>query len=147
MGQALFCQMKSRLSTTTCNISSLQSRFLSQGNCITISLETHFKIPSQFLFLAFFVQHINRVDIELFLDIMPLILFGFLSQAVPSIQTIKKTKRVYRTRISEKPNVSINLWSIMKNCIGKELTKIPMPVCMLLIFLNHFLYIFQVIVE
>jgi len=48
--------------------------------------------------------------------------------AVPTIQTTKKTKRVYRTRISEKPNVSINLWSIMKNCIGKELTKIPMPV-------------------
>uniref|UniRef100_A0A667YAB3 Oxysterol-binding protein n=1 Tax=Myripristis murdjan TaxID=586833 RepID=A0A667YAB3_9TELE len=27
-----------------------------------------------------------------------------------------------------KPNYSLNLWSIMKNCIGKELSKIPMPV-------------------
>ncbi|XP_036617635.1 oxysterol-binding protein 2 [Trichosurus vulpecula] len=33
-----------------------------------------------------------------------------------------------RTRIPDKPNYNINLWSIMKNCIGKELSKIPMPV-------------------
>ncbi|XP_064612386.1 LOW QUALITY PROTEIN: oxysterol-binding protein 1-like [Liolophura sinensis] len=33
-----------------------------------------------------------------------------------------------RTTIPEKPNYSLNLWSIMKNCIGKELSKIPMPV-------------------
>jgi hypothetical protein len=33
-----------------------------------------------------------------------------------------------RKMIPEKPNYSINLWSIMKNCIGKELSKIPMPV-------------------
>ncbi|XP_038618517.1 oxysterol-binding protein 2 isoform X1 [Tachyglossus aculeatus] len=37
-----------------------------------------------------------------------------------------KVKR--RTRIPNKPNYSLNLWSIMKNCIGKELSKIPMPV-------------------
>ena len=36
--------------------------------------------------------------------------------------------RVRRKAIPEKPNYSLNLWSIMKNCIGKELTKIPMPV-------------------
>ncbi|KAG1705475.1 Oxysterol-binding protein 1 [Nymphon striatum] len=39
-----------------------------------------------------------------------------------------KPKRKRRLVISEKPNYSLNLWSIMKNCIGKELTKIPMPV-------------------
>ncbi|XP_061130946.1 oxysterol-binding protein 1-like isoform X1 [Syngnathus typhle] len=33
-----------------------------------------------------------------------------------------------RTCIPEKPNYYLNLWSIMKNCIGKELSKIPMPV-------------------
>ncbi|XP_039623274.1 oxysterol-binding protein 1-like isoform X1 [Polypterus senegalus] len=33
-----------------------------------------------------------------------------------------------RNRIPDKPNYSLNLWSIMKNCIGKELSKIPMPV-------------------
>ncbi|KAM4636729.1 oxysterol-binding protein 1-like [Discoglossus pictus] len=33
-----------------------------------------------------------------------------------------------RTRIPHKPNYSLNLWSVMKNCIGKELSKIPMPV-------------------
>ncbi|XP_028911070.1 oxysterol-binding protein 2 isoform X2 [Ornithorhynchus anatinus] len=39
-----------------------------------------------------------------------------------------KTKVKRRTRIPNKPNYSLNLWSIMKNCIGKELSKIPMPV-------------------
>ncbi|XP_043924243.1 oxysterol-binding protein 2-like [Protopterus annectens] len=37
-------------------------------------------------------------------------------------------KRRRRTQIPDKPNYSLNLWSIMKNCIGKELSKIPMPV-------------------
>lgn len=37
-------------------------------------------------------------------------------------------KKRRRTRIPDKPNYSLNLWSIMKNCIGKELSKIPMPV-------------------
>ncbi|GFR22039.1 oxysterol-binding protein 2 [Trichonephila clavata] len=36
--------------------------------------------------------------------------------------------KIRRTIVPEKPNYSLNLWSIMKNCIGKELTKIPMPV-------------------
>ncbi|XP_044740624.1 oxysterol-binding protein 1 [Chrysoperla carnea] len=33
-----------------------------------------------------------------------------------------------RTRVPEKPNYPLSLWSIMKNCIGKDLSKIPMPV-------------------
>ncbi|XP_067136347.1 oxysterol-binding protein 1 isoform X2 [Centruroides vittatus] len=37
-------------------------------------------------------------------------------------------KRKRRKYIPEKPDYSLNLWSIMKSCIGKELTKIPMPV-------------------
>uniref|UniRef100_A0A8C1JPR8 Oxysterol-binding protein n=1 Tax=Cyprinus carpio TaxID=7962 RepID=A0A8C1JPR8_CYPCA len=37
-------------------------------------------------------------------------------------------RRGRRRRIPDKPNYSLNLWSIMKNCIGKELSKIPMPV-------------------
>ncbi|XP_075882053.1 oxysterol-binding protein 2 isoform X2 [Nelusetta ayraudi] len=36
--------------------------------------------------------------------------------------------RQRRSHIPDKPNYSLNLWSIMKNCIGKELSKIPMPV-------------------
>ncbi|XP_076854111.1 oxysterol-binding protein 2 isoform X1 [Brachyhypopomus gauderio] len=36
--------------------------------------------------------------------------------------------RKRRSQIPNKPNYSLNLWSIMKNCIGKELSKIPMPV-------------------
>uniref|UniRef100_A0A3B4AIT4 Oxysterol-binding protein n=1 Tax=Periophthalmus magnuspinnatus TaxID=409849 RepID=A0A3B4AIT4_9GOBI len=44
----------------------------------------------------------------------------------PSQELVPLKKR--RTRIPDKPNYSLNLWSIMKNCIGKELSKIPMPV-------------------
>ncbi|XP_067204687.1 oxysterol-binding protein 1 isoform X2 [Linepithema humile] len=40
--------------------------------------------------------------------------------------TVSKKKR--RTRVPDKPNYPLNLWSIMKNCIGKDLSKIPMPV-------------------
>ncbi|KAJ7987190.1 hypothetical protein DPEC_G00336180 [Dallia pectoralis] len=40
----------------------------------------------------------------------------------------EQLRRVRRCRIPDKPNYSLNLWSIMKNCIGKELSKIPMPV-------------------
>lgn len=43
-----------------------------------------------------------------------------------SIDTVGKRQR--RLRVPEKPNYPLNLWSIMKNCIGKDLSKIPMPV-------------------
>ena len=33
-----------------------------------------------------------------------------------------------RATVPEKPNISFSLWSIMKNCIGKDLSKIPVPV-------------------
>ncbi|XP_073716671.1 oxysterol-binding protein 1 isoform X4 [Misgurnus anguillicaudatus] len=45
----------------------------------------------------------------------------------PQSQDVVPMKK-RRTRIPDKPNYSLNLWSIMKNCIGKELSKIPMPV-------------------
>lgn len=38
------------------------------------------------------------------------------------------SKRKRRIRVPDKPNYPLNLWSIMKNCIGKDLSKIPMPV-------------------
>ncbi|CAH8526345.1 unnamed protein product [Dicrocoelium dendriticum] len=41
---------------------------------------------------------------------------------------VRKNVFKRRTTIPPRPNYSLNLWSIMKNCIGKELTKIPMPV-------------------
>lgn len=49
-----------------------------------------------------------------------------MNQESPSQELVPLKKR--RTRIPDKPNYSLNLWSIMKNCIGKELSKIPMPV-------------------
>ncbi|KAI0985698.1 hypothetical protein GJ496_010827 [Pomphorhynchus laevis] len=38
------------------------------------------------------------------------------------------TKRQRRKSIPSKPDYSLNLWSIIKNSIGKDLTKIPVPV-------------------
>ncbi|XP_076848387.1 oxysterol-binding protein 1 isoform X3 [Brachyhypopomus gauderio] len=45
----------------------------------------------------------------------------------PQSQELEPVRK-RRSRIPDKPNYSLNLWSIMKNCIGKELSKIPMPV-------------------
>jgi len=36
--------------------------------------------------------------------------------------------RARRSRITDKPDISFSLWGIMKNCIGKDLSKIPVPV-------------------
>jgi len=41
---------------------------------------------------------------------------------------VSRLARKRRTAIPPKPNYPLNLWSIMKNCIGKDLSKIPMPV-------------------
>lgn len=55
-----------------------------------------------------------------------------ISQMSPSYNDVSGKellpRRQRRTHIPDKPNYSLNLWSIMKNCIGKELSKIPMPV-------------------
>jgi hypothetical protein len=48
------------------------------------------------------------------------------SKAMVSAES--KSLRVRRTRIPERPNISFSLWSIMKNCIGKDLSRIPVPV-------------------
>lgn len=45
-----------------------------------------------------------------------------------TVATTSEGKRQRRTRVPDKPNYPLNLWSIMKNCIGKDLSKIPMPV-------------------
>lgn len=39
-----------------------------------------------------------------------------------------KPLRQRRTRIQDRPNLSISLWSILKNSIGKDLSKMPVPV-------------------
>ena len=52
-----------------------------------------------------------------------LIVFVLTQQSTGKIVT-----KQFRRQIPDKPDISINLWSIMKNCIGKELSKIPMPV-------------------
>lgn len=42
--------------------------------------------------------------------------------------SVTNHRRTRRCHIPDKPNYSLNLWSIMKNCIGKDLSRIPMPV-------------------
>ncbi|EFA08460.1 oxysterol-binding protein 1 isoform X1 [Tribolium castaneum] len=49
-------------------------------------------------------------------------------QSDSHVATISTSKRQRRTRVPDKPHYPLNLWSIMKNCIGKDLSKIPMPV-------------------
>lgn len=45
-----------------------------------------------------------------------------------SVALYSRESRKRRVRVPDKPNHPLNLWSIMKNCIGKDLSKIPMPV-------------------
>lgn len=59
-------------------------------------------------------------------DAHTLLLWQVLDDASLMPKGPPKVKR--RVRIPDKPNYSLNLWSIMKNCIGRELSKIPMPV-------------------
>ena len=37
-------------------------------------------------------------------------------------------QNLHRTSIPPRPEMSLNLWKILKNCIGKDLSRIPMPV-------------------
>lgn len=50
-----------------------------------------------------------------------------INSSTPLVTTPKAVKK-RRVRVPEKPDYPINLWSIIKNCIGKDLSKIPMPV-------------------
>jgi len=54
--------------------------------------------------------------------------------------TVTTACHLRRRTIPPRPNYSINLWSIMKNCIGKELSKIPMPVRLNLTFTTDHSY-------
>ena len=42
--------------------------------------------------------------------------------------TSRSDLKVRRTTIAPRPEMSLNLWKILKNCIGKDLSRIPMPV-------------------
>ena len=65
---------------------------------------------------------------------MPQISKNELESTYASSQEDKPTKfktreiKQRRSTVPEKPNISFSLWSIMKNCIGKDLSKIPVPV-------------------
>ncbi|BHF61272.1 hypothetical protein SprV_0100424500 [Sparganum proliferum] len=46
--------------------------------------------------------------------------------ASSSAVTVPARKR--RTSIPPRPRISLNLWNILKNCLGRELSRIPLPV-------------------
>jgi len=48
--------------------------------------------------------------------------------SVPSTPVKRSSGRQRRKRIPDRPDLTFSLWSIMKNCIGKDLSKIPLPV-------------------
>ncbi|VDO04520.1 unnamed protein product [Rodentolepis nana] len=41
---------------------------------------------------------------------------------------IPASRRQRRISIPPRPRISLNLWGVLKNCIGKELSRIPLPV-------------------
>jgi len=51
-----------------------------------------------------------------------------LSTDINSLKQVELQAKTRRNKILPRPNASLNLWSIMKNCIGKDLSKIPLPV-------------------
>merc|ERR1719209_1011358 len=50
------------------------------------------------------------------------------SNLTPVKQRSRTGGKQRRSRVPEKPDISFSLWSIMKNSIGKDLSKIPIPV-------------------
>ena len=50
------------------------------------------------------------------------------SNLTPVKQRSRTGGRQRRSKVPEKPDISFSLWSIMKNSIGKDLSKIPIPV-------------------
>ena len=61
---------------------------------------------------------------------MPCIKRNLISNLQPMTESAMtgRPARQRRLRVPDRPDKSINLWSIVKNCIGKDLTKIPVPV-------------------
>ncbi|GAA56893.1 oxysterol-binding protein 2 [Clonorchis sinensis] len=54
---------------------------------------------------------------------------GSYTEAVrASVPPVSLTVRKRRTTIPPSPKIALNLWSIIKNGIGKDITKIPLPV-------------------
>jgi len=53
---------------------------------------------------------------------------GSIQEEASTSKALTSKPKVYRKSIPFKPDYSLNLWSIMKNCIGRDLSKIPMPV-------------------
>lgn len=103
------------------------SGFTSQGFAFKALRETENTDFCLFVFDFFFFQHGERDGYKywVFCSLWEIEWLCFCSQSRHQLEETKKEKR---TRIPYKPNYSLNLWSIMKNCIGKELSKIPMAV-------------------
>lgn len=59
-------------------------------------------------------------------EIFPLELVATLEMSPSEVRAKPVKKR--RTRVPEKPDKPMSLWSLIKNAIGKDLTRYPLPV-------------------
>ena len=50
------------------------------------------------------------------------------SNDINSLKSISRTVKHRRKEITPRPSYGVNLWSVIKNSIGKDLSKIPVPV-------------------
>uniref|UniRef100_A0A0X3P3L3 Oxysterol-binding protein n=1 Tax=Schistocephalus solidus TaxID=70667 RepID=A0A0X3P3L3_SCHSO len=55
-------------------------------------------------------------------------LVDFMHPTTESASPITVPARKRRTSIPPRPRISLNLWNILKNCLGRELSRIPLPV-------------------
>ena len=47
---------------------------------------------------------------------------------IDKLKSVNREVKIRRKEIPNRPNHPLNLWSIVKNCIGKDLSKLPLPV-------------------
>ncbi len=82
-------------------------------------------------------------DHEVFLDSdnqsekKPLEAAASASKPTTGTTAVAVAGRQRRSSIPPRPRISLNLWGVLKNCIGKELSRIPLPVSLLSCAYKH----------
>ncbi len=59
------------------------------------------------------------------------------SKPTTGTTAVAVASRQRRSSIPPRPRISLNLWGVLKNCIGKELSRIPLPVSLLSCAYKH----------
>lgn len=95
-------------------------------NTFLISTQTWSALINRIAFLSFIFQEFARFSAILYVTCW--VLTNEPMYYILQVSSDRLVTKQFRTKIPEKPNTSVNLWSILKNCIGRDLSKIPMPV-------------------